>query len=192
MSDALDTAPQAGAFLSVRQYAEYAGVAPSTISRQIADGIITTEGEDESGAYLIDPKKADAERAAKLNPAHVAAHDARKAAAAQPPATGGLHRAREAREGWAARRAQLDYEREVGNLLDKQEVHDAFFELGQMMREELARRAPLLAQQLVGMQDAATIQAALETADRAALESIIATVRNRLELEALAGSAHAA
>lgn len=143
--------------VGVSEAARQLGVHKSTISRQVAAGIIPNRGTPD--APLVDVEEAKAARARGLDrskqrgpdaplfsassaigPAPVAEEDEAATPAAQPGRpTGGIdyQKARTAREGYQARLAQLDLEKQLGNLLDKGEVVDAFFTMGQRLRELL-------------------------------------------------------
>jgi hypothetical protein len=157
--------------VGVRECARQIGLNPSTISRQVAAGIIPNHGSEDAPrvsvaearaarqenldltrrriprARLRDDAAADKDAAAGQDAAEDAADDDLPDA----PAAGETRRGpsfsatRTAREGYQAKLLQLDYEQRIGNLLDKSEVYDAFFALGTLLRDALETRRQRLA-----------------------------------------------
>lgn len=97
-----------------------------------------------------------------------------EAAPAAPSASKDLsyQKARTAREGYAARLAQIELVQRLGQVLDKREVLDAFDALGRMLRERLASRAQLVAGRLAGLTDPNAIAALIAEEDRKLLEQL--------------------
>lgn len=173
------------------------GVHKSTISRQVAAGQIPNRGT--ARAPMVDVDEARRARDESLDPSKQRGPDAPLFAPERgeggedldddagadslpgpAPARGGARstgelnylRVRTAREAYAAKQAQLDYEREAGQLCDRAEVQDAFYELGQGLRDGLERRAHSLAQRLAGMTDIAAIRAVIAAEDEALLKRL--------------------
>lgn len=95
-------------------------------------------------------------------PLAVLAPPARPAAA---PAASRFHDARDDRESYKARLAQLDYETRIGQVLDRDETTDAFFNIGQRLQKVLEARAHPLANKIAGLTDPREIAAAILQSD---------------------------
>jgi hypothetical protein len=178
-----DIAANTEPFVGVRAAARALEVNPSTISRQLKDGILRNHGTAAEPKLLVSEVRADRER--HLDRSKQRGPDAplfnRSGAiepeAAEPEAEGegapaggvDYQKARTAREGFQARIAQIDLEERLGNLLDRGEVVDAFFALGQLLRESMEGRRAGLAARLVGISDPSRIGSILAEADGALL-----------------------
>jgi len=183
--------------VSLSEAARQVGLNKSTISRQLAAGILRNRGTAERP--LVDVAEVRAARESGLDrskqrgpdsplfgassaidpvPPESAAEDEEglpePPSAATKPASGGIdyQKARTAREGYQARLAQIELEQKLGNLLDKSEVVDAFFALGAAVRERLDGRRAELAARLVGIADPGAIIGLIAEADRALLGGI--------------------
>jgi hypothetical protein len=138
--------------VSISECARELGVHKSTISRQVAAGIIPNRGTaDEPKVDVaearrarergLDRSKQRGEDAPLFSSASAIGErdddDAGQPAADATPPKGGLdyQRARTAREGFQARLAQIELEEKLANLLDKGEVVDAFFTMASRLRE---------------------------------------------------------
>lgn len=136
--------------VSLTEAAKQLGVHKSTLSRQVAAGIIPNRGEP-GGAPMVNVDEARVARTQGLDRSKqrgdgAPLFSAAIAVAAAPdddepaaPAKGGVQyqQARTAREGFQARLAQIELEKQLGNLVDKGELVDAFFTMGQRQREIL-------------------------------------------------------
>ncbi|MGE0717193.1 MAG: hypothetical protein AB7P02_17245 [Alphaproteobacteria bacterium] len=178
--------------VTVTEYAAMVGVDKSTISRQVARGIIPNRGVP--GKPLIDPVEADAARLGGLDPsrgpgalagqaiataaAPVAVAEGAPAADTPPPAPNlrgtGYQVARTAREAMNAKLAELDYRERVGELLAKSEVENAMVKIGLEVQRQLDQRVAQLADRLVGIADPARLAALIREADRRLLETMAA------------------
>jgi hypothetical protein len=137
--------------VGVSEAARQLGVHKSTISRQVAAGIIPNHGTD--AQPLVDVEEAKRARAEGLDRSKQRGQDAPLFRERRSPddddageASPGYQAARTEREQINARRARLELERELGNLLDKGEVVDAFFTLGARLRELTENAAAELTQ----------------------------------------------
>ena len=170
----------------VRAVARELSVAPSTISRQLAAGILTNHGTDDHP--LISISEARVARAGSLDPGqqrgpmsplnaaatssglNAAVTSTGLNAGATPLGEGAdvndaapaprdddrrpsFQQVRTAREGIRTQIERIELEEKLGNLVDKAEVADAFFDLGRVVREGLEARRGQLAAQLAGMTD---------------------------------------
>lgn len=160
--DAVQEAPAPGKHVGVREAARQLGVNASTVSRQVAAGIIPNHGT--VAAPLIDVDEARRSRDDNLDRSRLRGagtplglpFDVAAAGIDGDAATDGVpdadkisfQRVRTEREGFAAKRAQLDYEREIGLLLDKGEAADAVFAIFANVRETMTRDLPAIALRL--------------------------------------------
>jgi hypothetical protein len=147
----------ASRLVGVSEAARQIGVHKSTISRQLAAGIITNRGSKEKPLVDVEEARRARDRgldrskqrgpdsplfgnSSAIAPADEAEPDVDGHGAPMPAKpSGGLdyQKARTAREGYQARLAQIELEQKLGNLLDKGDVVDAFFTMGQRLREVL-------------------------------------------------------
>lgn len=133
--------------VTLSEGARLLGVHKSTISRQVAAGIIPNRGEP--GAPMIDVAEARAAREQELDRSKQRGAQAplfRRAIGddelgTEPVAPGALassssyQSARSRREETNAQLAEIALQERLGLLLDKSEVIDAFFALGASLRE---------------------------------------------------------
>lgn len=187
--------------VTISEAARQLNVHKSTISRQVRDGIIPNRGTD--SAPMVDVDEAKLARASGLDRSKQRGPDSPLFNAsstigapvddddAAPPAaargqTGGLdyQKARTAREGYQARLAQIELEKQLGGLLDKSEVVDAFFALGAGLREMMDTRRQTLASRLVGVTDVSAIAAILVDEDRKLQQAIAESFERRFVTEA--------
>ena len=89
---------------------------------------------------------------------------------------------RAANEAYRAKRAQLEYERELGGVVDRRGAEASGEDIGRALQDALASRREVLAEQLAGLAEPRAVELALEDADRA----LLATV-DRLIARTLAG-----
>ena len=174
--------------MGVREAARELGVNPSTVSRQLRAGIIPNRGSERAPKVLLSEARAARERnldqskqrgpesplfasAGSVAPPEDSV-DEPEAPASTSRREIDYSRARTVREGYLAKSAQLDLEERLGNLLDRAETVDAFFTLGQSLREAMERRAPELAARLLGISDLNQLTAILAEEDRKLLQSI--------------------
>lgn len=148
-----------------REFADFVPCKPSYVTELRKSGrLVLTEDNKRvrvaESLQLIEDTKDPAKRAV------AARHAAARAASAPPPTDAGedtdspadvepapqsseYHRSRAEREKWAAKTAQLEYERSVGKLLDASEVEGAAASAATVLRTSLeaipAELAPLLA-----------------------------------------------
>ena len=163
---------------SVREAARALGVSHSTISRQVASGIIPNRGTAERP--LIDVEEARAARAAHLYEGRQGSHAGRMVgddhvaedgpeAPAQAP---DYRRARTAGEIYRAKLAELDYFERVGKLIDQAEVSAALFTAARVLRDKLQALAGRLAGELATVSDPAVVRTTLDAAFRGLLEDL--------------------
>lgn len=181
--------------VGVRECARRLGVNASTISRQVAKGIITNRGTPD--APLIDMATVEAERAAGLDQSKQRGVEAplfsdRPAAAPSavaaepeasevdddepPPANAEQARAklkytdaRTYREGYAAKLAELQYRREIDELVGAAGAEQGYADAGRILRDRLLSLPAQLAASLAAMTDEAEIAAYLRERIKRAL-----------------------
>lgn len=154
--------------VSLREYARRRGVSAMAVSKAAKAGRITlVEGK-------VDPSTADRDWPANTNPGQMAINSTAAAMQTEPEAgleapdegdegtqndaAGGERKpsttaqygaARAIREGYAARRAKIDYEKEIGQLVDVDQVRALAFKVARTARDSLLsmpdRLAPILA-----------------------------------------------
>lgn len=154
------------------EYARMRGWSQGNVSHLLRRGVIV---QTEDGK--IDSEDADRRIAAARHPGKDHVRDRHAAARAvsqtvgatsppaQPPAASaanpadatGYHAARTAREQAAAKLADLEYQTKAGQLMRRDHVVDAVFDIGRGLREALAPVPDRLAQVLLGQTDAATV-----------------------------------
>lgn len=161
------------------QYARLIGVSPAYVSRLIHQGKIPTTPEG-----LVLPSEADAARIVHRDPSRshlVKSRLADAERAAEAPNTAAYQKARTEKMQYAAKLAELEFERARGELLDKQETLAAFYALCRQARDRLlqieVRLPPLLAgkrsKEEIGRIIGAEVRAALEDLSEANLEAIL-------------------
>lgn len=154
--------------VSLREYARRRGVSAMAVSKAAKAGRITlVDGK-------VDPSTADRDWPANTNPGQMAVNSQASAmqsppAAAEevpegddegtqngraggdkkPSTTAQYGQARAIREGYAARRAKIDYEKEIGQLVDVDSVRALAFKVARTARDSLLsmpdRLAPIIA-----------------------------------------------
>lgn len=167
--------------VGVRECARQLGLSHSTISRQLAAGVFRNLGTDKVPLLLVSEVREARARGldqskqrgpeAPLNAPPLAAPDA-------PDGGPTYQGARGRREAALAEKAELELKRLRGETLDRAEVTEAAFGVGQMLREALETRRPGLAQRLAGLEPGA-ILAALQEADEQHLRAFADAVENR-------------
>jgi len=80
--------------------------------------------------------------------------------------------AKTAREVYEAKLAQLDYERESGKLIKKQEVDGAMFEIARSIRDGLINCSRRIAAEVAGLSTAEACEDAISREHRAILENM--------------------
>lgn len=165
-----------GKLVGIREAARQLGVNASTISRQVAAGVIPNHGGD--GSPLVDPEEARSARQLNLDPSKrrgvgspLSLHPTPQDITSSPRGSG-YQVSRAEREGYDAALKRIELEERLRNLLDKGEVTEAAFAIGQVLREMIERRQPTLAARLAGVIDVGTIAAILVEEDRRLLEAI--------------------
>lgn len=165
---------------------------PSTLSRQLAKGIITNHGTPE--APLIDMATVEAERAAGLDQSKQRGADAPLFNDASPPAAGAAELepegdvdaepasgeqakaklkytdARTFREGYAAKLTELQYREKIGELVGQAGSEQGYADAGRILRDRLLSLPAQLAASLAAMTDEAEIAAYLRERIKRALD----------------------
>ena len=80
--------------------------------------------------------------------------------------------AKTAREVYDAKMSQLDYEREIGKLIKKQEVDSALFEISRAIRDGLTNCAKRIAAEVSGLATSEECEAVIDREHRAILENM--------------------
>ncbi|MGQ9367709.1 hypothetical protein [Azospirillum sp. ST 5-10] len=143
------------------------GVNKSTVSRYLSQGVLANHGGE--ARPLVSVAELRALREKGLDPAK-----RRSEAPAPVPASAdsslAVERIRKTRA--EADKAELDLAERQRTLVERGPVEDAGFEIGVMLRNLLAQRAPGLAQKLVGVVDQRAAALIVEEADRALLAKL--------------------
>ncbi|TXL70113.1 hypothetical protein FHP25_35925 [Vineibacter terrae] len=189
-------------WLSLSAFASRIGKNKSTVSRQVRDGVIPPHAVRRDGSQvMINVEAATAGRQQNMQVLLSRAPASRPAvvdlvddAPAPVPrgAEGTLAAERAAHERIKRQRAELELKNQLGLLLDKEQVYDAFLQLGLLLRAQLENRRQILAQDLVGITDPAEIGAALERADDRALEQMASEFQKLVDMTTLQPVADAA
>lgn len=134
---------------------------------QTSDGKIDSDDADRRIAASKHPGKdhvRDRHAAARAVSNAVGAVEAPSGTGGKPPSSAanpadatGYHAARTAREQAAAKLAELEYQTRAGQLMRRDHVVDAVFDIGRGLREALAPVPDRLAQMLLGQTDANTV-----------------------------------
>lgn len=110
--------------ISISAFAKVVGVSRQAVSKRIANGTLPTEADG-----TLDQQRA------------MRAWYATSRTSGQPGTMNGhagtLHAARAARETLAARLLELDYRKRAGELVEAEDVVDAGFRVGRVLREAL-------------------------------------------------------
>lgn len=122
--------------VSVRECARQLGVSHSTISRQLAAGVFANHGTDDRPLLLVDEVRAARDRQLdqsqqRGDQAPLSLQDAEGSSSESTS----FAAARTRREEAQARMAEIELEKQLGNLLDKGDVIDAFTTIGTIARD---------------------------------------------------------
>ena len=149
--------------VTLTEAAPQLGVHKSTLSRQVAAGLLTNRGT--ARRPMVDVDEARAQRAALLDPAK---QEATGLFASRAPAgvEADYREAKTAGEILRTKRAELDYRREVGELCSRAEVADAGATLAIELRRAFEARREQLAEELVAVSDVRIAVALIEASDR--------------------------
>lgn len=176
--------------VGIRECARELGLSHSTVSRQVAAGIIPNRGTVDAPLVLVsearDARQRELDRSKQRGAAsplfgtgerRSPEHD--DSIPAHTPEGRDYQSARADRERTNARLAQLDLEQRLGNVLDKGEVVDAFFTLGASLRELAETRRASMAQRLVAISDVGTIAGIIAEEDRKMQQAIAESFERR-------------
>jgi hypothetical protein len=163
--------------LSKKGYAEHRGCSPAYISKLIRLGKLTAPALRPDGT--VDALLADAQLAGQADPARWPETSPELPLAAPGSPTFAAAKAR--RESAQADLAEIELAKKRGELVDRESVHDAGFDLGALLRDRLATRRGELAAQLAACNDVDDAIARLEAADRKLCEDLANDARQRLE-----------
>jgi transposase-like protein len=172
--------------VSASNAAKRLGVHPSQITRGIQSGLIQDHAPPGLGRPLVDieqareARKQGIDRSKQRGPAPAPETDDPRDPTYQ------VSRAR--RESAAAAKAEIELAQLRGKTLDRAEVADAAFRLGQMLREAMETRRVALATRLAGL-DAPAIISVLADADEAHLTALADAIARDLAPEEVKGAA---
>lgn len=167
------------ALLGVRAAAAALGLAPSTVSRQLAAGIIPNRGTVEQP--LIDVAEAAAARADRID--HGKAKGVRTGELdVRPGRPRGESAAgkRERKLDEEIRRLERENAEKEAQLVSRAGVDQAFAELAGIVQRSLADRTRRLAGRVMGQRDINEVLAAIEDEDRRILEAMRDEYRRQL------------
>lgn len=183
--------------VGIREAARAVGLSHSTISRQVAAGIIPNRGSERRP--LVDVAEVRAARARQLDPSRQG--NAAGRLLGDPAAdldgelplgdglderdegeAGGRGRsgggdasyrsARTAREGYQAALARIQYEERTGQLVNRAEVHEVMMGAARQLRDVLLRLGDRIAGEVAGLSDPADCARVINREHRAALEAL--------------------
>jgi hypothetical protein len=161
-------------------YASHRGCSPAYVSKLIREGKLTSPAITPDD--LIDVALADAQLSAMSDPARVDDQvDAQLQEAAASDDQPTFAAAKTRREEANANIAEMELAKRRGELVDRQSVFDAFYEIGVQVRDALSARRLQLAQSLAVLTDPAAIALAIDEADRAMCEKIAADSKQKAE-----------
>jgi hypothetical protein len=164
--------------LGVRACASKVGVAPSTISRQLANGLFLNWGTDRQP--LVSLAEVQKARSGDLDPAQQ-----RATPRARPGARGLYAEERAGREKVQRQLAELDLAARLGEVLPRAEVNDDFETFGRTLRERMQQRAATLVLEMEELPTPAAKAAFLIAAN----EKLFEELAGELETIADGGSA---
>ncbi|BBK44136.1 hypothetical protein STVA_41560 [Allostella vacuolata] len=170
---------QQAPLVGVRAAAAALGLAPSTVSRQLAAGIIPNRGS--SAEPLVDVEEARAARADRLD--HGKAKGTRTGELdIRPPAprretTAGK---RDQKLDQEIRRLERENAEREKELLSRAATDRAFAELAGIVQRGLAERSRRLGARVTGRRDLAEVMTAIEDEDRKILEAMRDEYRRQL------------
>jgi transposase-like protein len=176
--------------VSASEAARRLGVHPSQITRGIQSGLIPNHAPPGLGRPMVDVSEARAARERGLD------RSKQRGAAAPlfaPPDDDeardpSYQMSRARRESAAAAKAEIELAQLRGKTLDRAEVVDVAFRLGQMLREGMETRRVALVQRLIGL-DVAAMISVLADADEMHLAALAdAIVRDLAPDEARAAA----
>lgn len=156
--------------VGIREAAKALGVNASTISRQVAKGVIPNRGA--SGAPKVSIDEARRARATNLDPSQ------QRAPEPSPSTSGTFSSHRSAHEAAKAKLAQLDLAQRLGEVVSRSEAEDLFATYGRRVRDALEQKWRTLALELQGM-SAADIM----VRGTASTEEVLARVAAEIENE---------
>jgi len=183
---------------SLRAFADYAkahGFESSSVSyyhrqkvagrlvmvQQAGKELVDFEASIASLRATSDPAKGymaevnDRQREAHRGPLLAAFADRNDGDTSAPPAASknaSYMQAKTLREVFDAKMAQLDYEREIGKLIKKQEVESALFEISRSIRDGLFNCARRIAAEVSGLSTSDECELVIEREHRAILENM--------------------
>lgn len=192
-----------GDLVTFRRAAKMLGLSHSTVSRYVRDHPELNHGDDRGP--LVDPDELERHRASNVNQVMAGNHagrlfdddgdadadpyddevvedDVGEAPRRAPAGRGaGYAQARTVREAIAAKKANLEYQRMLGELVYRTEVEEAGMQAGRLLMTALNARNAKLAERLAATSDQREVLTILENEDRDLLEQLNASVRRYLE-----------
>lgn len=129
---------------------------------------------DPSKAYMteVNERQRAQRQAAPDAPSHADTGFGQAAQAGPSGKNATYMQAKTAREVYDAKMAQLDYEREIGKLIKKQEVDSALFEISRSIRDGLTNCARRIAAEVSGLTTAEDCEVVIDREHRAILENM--------------------
>jgi hypothetical protein len=159
--------------VSISEAARRLGVHRSQITRGVQSGLIHNLAPAGVGRPLIDIEQAREARRRGLDQSkqHAPAPALQLVVNNDDPRDPNFQESRARRERAAADKAEIELAELRGRTLDRAEVVDTTFQLGQMLREAMEARRAALAQRLAGL-DGITMVSVLADADEADLTAL--------------------
>jgi hypothetical protein len=148
--------------MTVSEYAEHRGCAPTAVKYAISSGRIAQDAGGE-----IDPVAADRDWEANTNHAK-----ARNGARGSPAAAGSFAEAHAARERHAGLLAELEYEERLGNLVSRQAVELEYTNRWQIVRDAMLNLPSRIAALLAAEADPVAVHNLLEAEIQNTLEQL--------------------
>jgi hypothetical protein len=152
--------------MSAGQYAKHRGISVKNVTKAIEEGRITAQKV--GNRFVIDQVKADKEWARntsqpRTNPG---------GRVEQEPSGPSYAQSRAIKEAYLARLKKLEYERELGALVDADQVRRDGYAAGKLVQSKMLAIPDRLAGQLAGMTDVAAIKRVLVDEIRYALSEV--------------------
>jgi hypothetical protein len=180
-----------GDFVGVSEYARRAGLNKSTVSRQIASGIIPVVGHDGRGRPLIDPEVADTARARYVEQMKSPLFRAGSIGGSRMsiPAESGegyanINEAKATKASFDAKQSELDYLERTGKIVAKESIEQEAWRCARELRNRLLAIPKTIAGVLAAEQDERVVADLLRKALTAALSAAADTgMRNTEKTE---------
>jgi len=152
--------------MTANQYAKHRGIAVKNVTKAIEEGRITAYKV--GNKFVIDQEKADKEWARNTSQPKTSPNSR-----VEPESSGPSYaQSRAIKEAYLARLKKLEYERELGALVDADQVRRDGYAAGKLVQSKMLAIPDRLAGQLAGMTEVAAIKRVLIDEIRYALSEV--------------------